>query len=332
MTISSTRRHALKSLAVLPFAGATLATPAMAAAAYPSKPITIVVAYPAGGDTDVLARILGEKLTARLGQPVIVENRTGAAGTIGAGHVSRAPADGYTLLLAPNTIAITPHVLKGVAGAQIDPTQDLTSIAHLATQSLFVVATAASGVTNVRELVASVKAGKITAYASPGNGSPMHILGELFDRAANVKISQIPYKGSAPAIADLVGGQVPMMYSTLGPMAPYLANKRLVPLAVADAKRSPFLPQVPTLAEQGYPGAEVGAWQALMGPRGMPAELVALLNAHCNAILRMPDVVARMETLALAPAGGDPATLHRMVGEDYRRYGQIVQEFGIRAN
>jgi len=160
----------------------------------------------------------------------------------------------------------------------------------------------------------------------------MHILGELFDKATGVKIAQIPYRGSAPAVADLVGGQVPMMYTTLGPVAQYIKAGKLVPLAVADAKRSPFLPQVPTLAEQGYPRVEVGAWQALMGPKGMPPELVGLLNQHCEAILKMPDVVARMETIALAPVGGDPAVLGKVVQSDYQRYGKIVKEFGIQAN
>ena len=333
MTMKSftTRRRSLAAL----FACATLAGAALLdeahADAYPTKPITIVVAYPAGGDTDVLARLIADKLGTRLGQPVVVDNRTGAAGTIGTAYVSKARADGYTLLLAPNTIAITPHVLKGVSGASVDPATDLTSIAQLGTQSLFVVAASATGVTSVKDLVAKVREGKITTYASPGNGSPMHILGELFDRSAGVKITQVPYRGSMPAVADMVGGQVPMMYSTLGPVAPHIKTGRLVPLAVADSKRSPFLPDVPTLAEQGYKGAEVGAWQALMGPKGMPADLVQLLNRHVNEILKMPDVIARMETIALTPTGGDPASLAKLVAGDYARYGKLVSEFGIKA-
>ncbi|MDM0024353.1 Bug family tripartite tricarboxylate transporter substrate binding protein [Variovorax saccharolyticus] len=333
MTIKSfnTRRRSLAAL----FACATLAGAALLgearADAYPTRPITIVVAYPAGGDTDVLARLIADKLGTRLGQPVVVDNRSGAAGTIGTAYVSKARADGYTLLLAPNTIAITPHVLKGVAGASVDPATDLTSIVQLGTQSLFVVAASATGVTSVKDLVVKVKEGKITSYASPGNGSPMHILGELFDKSAGVKITQVPYRGSMPAVADMVGGQVPMMYSTLGPVAPHIKAGKLVPLAVADSKRSPFLPDVPTLAEQGYKGAEVGAWQALMGPRGMPVEQVQLLNRHVNEILKMPDVIARMEAIALAPAGGDPASLAKLVAGDYARYGKLVSEFGIKA-
>lgn len=329
MTFTYHRRRALSTVFSMAVA---LAVPMAHAQAFPSKPITIVVAYPAGGDTDVLARVLADKLTTRLGQPVVVENRTGGSGTIGTGYVARARADGYTLLVAPNTIAITPHVLKGVTGASMDPATELTSIAQLGSQSLFVVATTSTGVSNVKELVAKIKEGKVTSYASPGSGSPMHILGELFDKAAGVKLTQIPYRGSAPAVADLLGEQLPMMYSTLGPVAPHIKSGKLVALGVADSKRSPFLPDVPTLAEQGLKGVEVGAWQALMGPKGMPADLVQLLNRHVNEILKMPDVIARMDGVALTPVGGDPATASKLVASDYARYARLVNEFGIKAD
>lgn len=328
------RRQALSALAI-PAATALsgLISPTLAQApAYPTKPVTIVVAYPAGGDTDVLARVIGEKLTTRLGQSVVVENRTGAGGTIGTAYVAKAPPDGHTLLLAPNTVAISPHVLKPGAGAQYDAVNDLTPIIHLGNQALYVVATTASGVSNIKELVSSVKAGKITSYASPGNGSPMHILGELFDKAAGVKIAQVPYRGSVPAVADMVGGHVPMMYSTLGPVEPFIKNGKLVPLAVASPQRSPFMPQVQTLAEQGIQGADVGAWQALMGPKGMPPELVKTLNGHVNEILKMPDVVARLQTMAVTPVGGDAAAMGKLVASDFARYGKVIKEFGIQAD
>jgi tripartite-type tricarboxylate transporter receptor subunit TctC len=276
--------------------------------------------------------MFAEKLSTRLGQPVLVDNRTGAAGTIGTSYVSKATPDGYTLLMAPNTVGITPHVLKDVATAQVDPANDLTPIVQIGSQALFVVATAASGASSVKELVAAVKAGKISSYASPGNGSPMHILGELFDRAAGVKIAQVPYRGSVPAVADMVGGHVPMMYTTLGPVAQHLNTGKLVNLAVASPQRSPFQPNVPTLAEQGLRNADVGAWQALMGPKGMPAELVRLLNQHCNEILKMPDIVSRMQGLAVVPVGGSAAQMAKLAGDDYARYAQLVKEFGIKAD
>ena len=321
-----TRRQALGACAVAALASG----PAFSQNTYPSKPITIVVAYPAGGDTDVLARLIGEKLSARLGQPVLVENRTGAAGSIGSTYVAKAAPDGHTLLLAPNTLAIVPHVVKG--GASYDPMQDFSPIAHIGNQSLFVIVNTATGVASMKELVAAVKAGKIKSYASPGNGSPMHILAELFDKSAGIKIEQVPYRGSVPAVADMVGGHVPMMYGTLGPVAQHVATGKLALLAVASAQRSPFEPKVPTLAEAGFKDAEVDAWQALLGPKGMPADLVKLLNMHCNEILKMPDVVARMKAIATVPAGGDAARLGKLVADDFTRYGRIVKEFGIHAD
>lgn len=332
MNTSLHRRSALCLLLSMVVAAAVLAPQAHAQAQnFPNRLVTIVVGYPAGGDTDVLARVIAEKLGLRLGQTVVVDNRTGAAGTIAANHVSKARPDGYTLLLAPNTVAITPHVMTA-AGSALDPSTELTSIAQLGSQSLFVVASTATGVSSVNDLVAKAKAGGIVSYASPGNGSPMHILGELFNKSTGAKITQVPYRGSMPAIADMVGGAVPMMYTTLGPAAPHIKSGKLVALAVADPKRSPFLPDVPTLAERGIAGAEVGAWQALMGPKGMSPDLVRLLNQHVNEILKMPDVVARMEGIALAPAGGESGKLARLVADDYVRYGKIVSEFGIKAD
>jgi tripartite-type tricarboxylate transporter receptor subunit TctC len=202
----------------------------------------------------------------------------------------------------------------------------------LASQSLFVIVTTASGVTNMKELVAAVKSGKIKSYASPGNGSPMHILAELFNKSAGVKIEQIPYRGSVPAVADMIGGQVPMMYGTLGPASQHIATGRLAVLAVADPQRSPFMPKVPTLIEQGFKDSDLGAWQALLGPKGMPADAVKLLNTHCNEILKMPDVAAKMNALSASPVGGDPDKLGKLVASDYVRYGKVVKEFGIQAD
>lgn len=303
-----------------------------AAQAYPTKPITLVVAYPAGGDTDVLARLLAEKLSARLRQSVVVENRTGAAGTIGSAYVAKSAADGYTLLVAPNTVAIAPLVLKNGTGASYDVRGDFTPVAQLGVQSLFVVVNKGTGITKLPELVARAKAGTVQTYASPGNGSPMHILGELFNKAAGVNISQVPYRGSAPAVVDVLGGQVPMTYSTLGAVTQYIGTGAIVPLAVADMNRSPFAPNVPTLAELGYKDVEVGAWQALLAPKGLPPELVKTLNTHVNDILKMPDVVARMATIAITPVGGEPATLSKLIASDSTRYARIVKEFGIQAD
>ena len=302
------------------------------AQAYPNKQINIIVSFPPGGDTDALGRVFAEKLALRTGQSVVVENKTGASGTIGNSFVAKAAPDGYTLLFTPNTFATAPLVLKPGTGATYDPLNDFTPIVLAGTQSLFVVVNAAAGVKTVSELVAAAKAGKINNYASPGSGSPMHILGAMFNRAAGTNVAQIAYRGSAPAIVDLVAGHVPMSYTTLGPVTQHIQSGKLVNLAVADAKRSPLAPNVPTLAEAGVKDVEVGAWQGFMAPKGLNAEVVKLLNGHVNEILKMPDVVARMTTLALVPVGGEPAALARINADHHSRYGKVIKEAGIQAD
>ena len=309
----------------------TVSAPALAQP-YPNKPITLTVSFPPGGDTDALARVFAERLGTRLGQSVVVENKPGASGTIGNSYIAKSPPDGYRLLFTPNTISLATLVLKPGTGAAYDIKSDLTPVILAGTQSLFVVANTAAGVTSMKELVAAAKDGKIKSYGSPGSGSPMHILGALFNKSAGVNIAQVPYKGSGPAVIDMLGGHIPMMYTTLGPVSQHIAAGKMVNLGVADAKRSSLAPNVPTLAEAGYKDAEVGAWQGFMGPKGLPAEIVKLLNGHLNEILRMPDVVTRMTDLALIPAGGAPDVLGRISAADHDRYAKIVKEFGIQAD
>ncbi len=309
-----------------------LAAPSAWAQSWPTKPVTIVVSYPAGGDSDALARVFAEKLAPRIGQQVVVENRPGASGTIGNAYVAKATPDGHTLLWTPSTIAIATLVLKAGTGAQYDVLNDFTPIIHAGNQSLFLLVNTGTGINNLKDLVAAVKAGKLPSYASPGSGSPMHVLGEMFNKSAGVKIQQVPYRGLAPAVTDLVGGHVNMMYTTLGPVAPHISTGKLRAVAVADSKRSPLAPDVPTLAELGYKDSEMGAWQGVMGPRGMPADVVRTLNGHLNDILKMPDVQARMAQLALIASGGEPSLLARSLAADHERYGKVIKEFGIQAD
>ncbi len=315
-------------------AAAALALPLGSAHAqtYPSKLITIVVSFPPGGDTDALARTFAEKLQARVGQPVVVENKTGASGTIGNSFVAKAAPDGYTLLFTPNTFATAPLVLKPGTGAVYNPLTDFTPILLAGTQQLFLITHAGSGLNTVKDVVSAAKSGKLSNYASPGSGSPMHILGEMFNRSAGVKLTHVPYRGVAPAIVDLVAGHIPMMYTTLGPVAQYISQGKLVNVAVADPQRSPLAPNVPTLAEAGVKDAEVNAWQGFMGPKGLPPEVVRTLNGHLNEILKMPDVIARMNTMALIPAGGEPAALAKINQYHNERYGKVIRETGIMAD
>lgn len=322
-----TRRHALAALSL------AAALPAAAwAQAYPSKQITLVVAYPAGGDTDALARVFAEKLSARLHQPVVVDNRPGASGVIGSAYVSRAPADGYTLLLAPSTLAIAQLVLKTPPSAGYDAAQGFTPIVQTGAQPLFLVAGASVSAKKLPALVSAAKSGQELAYTSPGSGSPMHILGEMFNRQAAVNFRHIPYRGVAPAVNDVLGGHVPLTWMTLGPVAPYLANGKMTLLAVADRQRSALAPDVPTLKELGYGGVEVGAWNGLFGPRGLSADLTAALNAHFNQILRMPEVIERMASLGVLPVGGAPAVLAQTHAADLDRFSRIIKDLGIQAD
>ncbi|HEY3047087.1 MAG TPA: tripartite tricarboxylate transporter substrate binding protein [Polaromonas sp.] len=325
-----TRRQAFALAACM---GAALSTGSAMAQAYPSKPITLVVAYPAGGDTDAMARMFAEKLQARLGQPVIVDNKPGASGIIGSTHVAKAAPDGYTLLLAPSTFSIAQLVLKTGSGSAsaYDVLGGFTPIVQTAVQPLFIAASTSAGAKDLKELVAMSKV-KTLSYASPGSGSPMHILGEMFNKSAHVKISHVPYRGVAPAVNDLLGGHVPVTFITYGPVAPHIATGKVVALAVADPQRSPLAPNVPTLAELGYKDVEVGAWQGLFGPKGLPADIAKTLNSHLNEILKMPDVAAKMATFGALPAGGDPSRLAKANAGDYDRFGKIIKEFGIQAD
>ena len=318
---------------------AAVATTAVAAASwpalaqsYPTRTINLVVSFPAGGDTDALARILAEKLGPRLGQSIVVENRAGASGSIGNAYVSKAAPDGHTLLFTPNTLSIAPLVLKPGTGAAYDVLNGFTPIILVGTQSLFAVATAASGAKTMAELVAASKAGSIKVYASPGRGSPMHILGELFNKSAGIKLDQVPYRGTGPAVNDMLGGHVPFMYTTLGPVAPSIEAGKLVVLGVADPQRSPLAPNVPTFAESGFKGAEVGAWQGFMGPPGLPAGVVSTLNSHLNEIIKMADVRQRLATMYLVPAGGDPSEIAKANAADFAKYASVIKEFNIQAD
>ncbi|MBB3175922.1 tripartite-type tricarboxylate transporter receptor subunit TctC [Variovorax sp. Sphag1AA] len=324
--MKQTRRQAL-TLA-LSLAAATVAGP-LWAQSYPSKPITIVVAYPAGGDTDALVRLYAEKLQARIGQPVVIDNKPGASGVIGSSFVSKAPADGYTLLFAPSTFSIAQLVLKTGSGGY-DVLNGFTPIIQTGTLPLALVSNAASGIKNFKDISAS-KSQSLT-YASPGSGSPMHILGEMVNKATGLKLAHVPYKGVAPAINDVLGGHVPLTYITLGPVAPYLQGGKLTVLAIADSKRSPLAPNVPTFQELGVKDVEVTAWHGLFGPKGLPPEVVKTLNAHFNEIIKMPDVVARMETLGALPLGGTPETLAKTNASDFARFGRIIKELGIQAD
>ncbi len=313
--------------------GAAAALPNTALAqAYPSKQISMIVSYPAGGDTDALGRLFAEKLSSRIGQNVVVENKPGASGTIGNAFVAKSAPDGYTLLMTPSTISTALLVLKPGTGGSYDTINDLTPIFHMGNQQLFLVVNTSTGIKNAKDLIAAARADKIKTYGSPGSGSPMHILGEMFNKTTGLKIQQVPYRGSAPAVTDLIGNHISFMYTTLGPVRQHIERGTLTNIAVADSMRSPFAPNVPTLEEQGVRGANLGAWQGIMGPKGMPQRVVDVLNGHFNEILKMPDVQARMALATTVPTGGEPRYLGRTHEADYERLGKVITEMGIKAD
>ncbi len=299
---------------------------------FPSKTITIVVSYPAGGDTDALGRLFAEKLSARVGQNVVVENKPGASGTIGNAFVAKAAPDGHTLLLTPSTISSALLVLKPGTGGAYDTVNDFTPIIKVGTQPLFFVSNAQSGIKTMKDLVDNAKSGKTATYGSPGSGSPMHILGEMFNKSAGVKMQQIPYRGSAPAVNDLLGGQIQWMPTTLGPVRQHVTAGKMTVLAVADAKRSTLAPDVPTLAELGFKDSDLDAWQGVMAPKGTPEAVVRMLNAHLNEIIKMPDVAARLNTIAVIPTAGEPSELGKTHAGDHARLAKVIADLGIRAD
>ena len=324
------RPSLLKHLA----AAATLALAAggAAAQAWPTKPVTIVVSYPAGGDTDAIARVYAEKLSAKLGQQVLIDNRAGASGMIGNAAVARAAPDGYTLLFSPSTFPIAQHVLKAAPNIAHDVVNDFTPIIKTGNIPLLLVTASSSSFKDMKQAIADAKAGKPMTYGSPGAGSPMHIAAEMLNKDAGVKMTHVPYRGVAPVVTDTIGGQVNIGWITPGAVGQQIQAGKLVPLAVAEKQRTKLMPNVPTLIELGYKELEVSAWMGLLGPKGLPPEIVKTLNTHMNEILKMPDVQARMASLGIEPVGGDPAVLAAQIKSDNERFGKLVKEFGIRAD
>jgi len=311
--------------------GALAARPAFSEQAYPSRPITVIVSYPPGGDTDAIARLFADKLGQRLGQTVLIDNRPGAGGAIGNGLAGRARPDGYTLLFTPNPFTTAPLVMKLSGAASYDVLGGYEAVIHTAIQPLVLVCSPRLGVRTLPQLVARARAGATVSYASPGAGSPMHILGEWLNRAAGVKFSHVPYRGVGPSVTDVVAGHVDTAWVTFGAVRQYLDSGKLLALAVGDARRSPLAPQVPTLVELGYPDVVVGAWNGFFAPRKTPAAVIALLNAHLNAILKEPEVVEKLATFGALPAGGAPGVLAELNQREYAVMGKAIRELGIAA-
>lgn len=319
------RRFALGSLAVL--AGLTL--PLATLAAYPDKAIEWVVPYPAGGGSDIVARALAEPMAKALGQPIVILNKPGAATNIGADHAAKARPNGHTLLTADTaTLAANPHLY---AKLSYDAARDFAPVGLMVRFPLVLVVSAASPVKNLAEFQAWAKArADAVPYATPGAGSPHHLATELFRERTGLRFSHIPYRGAAPALQDLVAGQVPMAFVDTAAGYQHIVSGKLRPIGVATPKRIATFPEVPTLAEQGLKGFEAYAWQGLVVPAGTPAEVVARLNQALVAALDTTAVKARFQALGLQITPGTPAQMASYAQAERDKWGPVIRASGIR--
>ena len=322
---TSTRRLALATLATA--AAAALLPLAANAQAYPSKPITIIVPFSAGGTTDILARVVGQALTAELGQSVIIDNRAGAGGNIGGQLAARSQADGYTLFMGTvGTHAINESLYKKMP---FDPIKDFAPLSRVANVPNLLVAHPSQPFKTVPEMIAYAKAnpGKIN-FGSSGSGSSIHLSGELFKSMAKVDMVHIPYKGSAPAVNDLLGNQIAIMFDNMPSAIQHVKGGKLRALAVTTSKRSPALPDVPTIAEAGVPGYEATSWFGLFAPAATPAPIVAKLNKAIVKVLGQADVKQK-----IADQGGEivaetPAQFAAFIKAETVKWGKVVKDSG----
>jgi len=298
---------------------------------YPLKPVRLISPYASGGGSDTLARILGQKLYEAWGQPVVVENRPGAAGTLGAETVARATADGYTLLVTPSAVlTINPHLY---AKLRYDTFKDFVPVTMASNSPYLLVVHPKIPASSVKELIAYAKMnpGKMN-YSSSGNGSSTHLAGVLFNNMAGVEIVHIPYKGAAPAIVDLLAGNIQMRFSSVVPVLPHVRSGRLRGIAISSPKRYGPLPDMPTIAESGLPGYAVESFYAVVAPAHTPRLIVSKINAEIVRNLRSPEVAAHMAADGAEIIGSSPEELAKALRDDYARWAQPVKDSGARAD
>ncbi len=295
---------------------------------FPSRPVKLIVPFPPGGPADVIGRIYADKLGGALGQPVVVENRAGAAGNVGSEVTARAAPDGYTLLLAASS-----HVINSGLYDKLpyDPIKDFTPISQVAYYSLVLVAHTAVPASNLKDLVALAKAqpGKL-AMVSAGNGTPTHLTAELFRTAAGIDFLHVPYKGAAPATNDLLAGQGQLMFNNPVSALPHVKTGRLKAIAVTGLKRSAIAPEIPTIAESGYPGFEAGTWYAFLAPAGLPREVLARINSAVNNVTQLPEVRERFGTMGVESIGTTPAQLTGIMQAEFEKWTRVIRAANIR--
>lgn len=321
------RRVAAAALVSLVCSAALTTPSAQAQAAFPSRPITMIVPFPPGGPTDLVARVVAQKMSESLGQPVVIDNKGGANGNLGAMVAVKAPADGYTLLYNTSSITLSPALYKNLS---YDVQRDLAPVALVAVVPLALVVAPNVPANTVKEFIAYAKAnpGKLS-YGSAGNGNVTHLGAFQFVQANGIDAVHIPYKGSAPADVDLAGGQIQFMTDTVNSVMAFVRDKRMKMLAVTTAKRMALFPDVPTLAESGMPGFEVGAWQGLMVPANTPKPVIERLNAEVMKALQTPEVRQKLALQGAEPLGSTPEAYGAYVQKELTRWASVVKQTGV---
>jgi len=296
---------------------------------YPTKPIRLIAPFAPGGPTDLFARLMGAKLGERLGQPVVVENRPGAGGSVGAEVAAKAAPDGYTIVLVSSSFAVNATLYPKLP---FDPLKDFAPVTLLASAPYLLAVHAGIKASSVRELIALAKAhpGKLN-YGSGGSGSGPHIVAELFKSAAGLDIVHIPYKGTGPLTTALVAGDVQLAFGNMFALMPHVKSARVRPMAVTGAARSPVLSEVPTVAESGLPGFEATGVHGLLAPAGTPRRIIDKLNGECVAILRSPEVRAQLASEGAEAIGNTPEQYAAHLANEVQKWGKLIRERGIRA-
>ena len=320
-------KNPIRRLLCLATAAALLPLPALAQGAYPDKPVRFVVPYPPGGGTDVIARIVQGKLQAQLGQTVVIENRGGGGGSLGTDVVAKAPADGYTVLFTLSSHTINPAIFPKLP---FDTERDFESVGIVASLPQILVVLPSFEANNVQELIALAKK-KPLQFASVGNGSPSHLAGELFNLRTGLKITHIPYRGGGPAVTDVLGGQVPMLWVSIPAAAQFVKTGKLKALAVSTVKRSAAFPDVPTMQEGGVADFEVDSWYAMFVPAKTPKAVIERLNKALNATVADAEVKEKLLAQGSEAVGGNPELLTRTVKTELGKWAKLAKDANIKA-